>query len=174
MYFDSFHFFTSTANTLTLSTTVRLPSCILSGLVWQLPKLSPHLALRVVRERQTDTLIFEWNMDTYGESFGGSCKRQRDKRQPPIAEVFRIVPWVLKNAIPFILLNNVKILLIRISDTLKVKCIISFFLDACQKWNPLIDLWKGSMSVSHRAHLQERACWLQAAPVKTNCWLFKY
>lgn len=41
------------------------------------------------------------------------------------------VPRVLKNGIPFILLNNIKTLLVRKKkiDTRKGKCIISFFLD---------------------------------------------
>lgn len=96
-----------------------------------------------MKESLTDKLRFKRSVDIPGKSVlvgsGRGREEKKNVKQPEYSDGNPVL-CVLKSDIPFILLNNVKTLLIRILDTVKVKCVISFFFVACQKQNIWIDL----------------------------------
>lgn len=92
-------------------------------------------------------------------SLGSNSKSVQDGNPAPLSS---------ENGIPFILFNSVKMLLIRIFDIMKVKCVISFFLDACLKWNMWSDLWRKACQLEAEHTYEREHTGLQVLLSKSN------
>lgn len=101
---------------------------------------------------------------------GGGERGREDKRKSKWQSIQdgNPIPGILKNGVPFILLNPLGK---KYFATMKAKCVISFSLGAYLKQNVWIDLWKESVSLASKVHLGEHAGLQAASTIKIKCWL---